>query len=219
MRGPVFEALWRPLNRLFKGSGNLPETRWVVIDVETTGLDTEHDALLSIGAVALSPAGINVSDSFEAALRPPAISERNNILVHRIGAAAQAAGESPATACRRLLDYVGNSPLVGFHVGFDRAFLTRAMRQASLAVPRRWLDLAALAPTLRPEVAAHSLDEWLTVANLSALARHAAASDAMATAMLFQWLLGQLPPADRHFGKLRGLAGSARWVGPSNRAS
>lgn len=189
----------------------------MVIDVETTGLDTGHDALLAIGAVALSPAGIDVGDSFEVAVRPPAISERSNILIHRIGAAAQAAGEAPEVACRRFLDYAGDSPLVGFHVGFDRAFLTRALRNADLAVPRRWLDLAALAPALHPGVAAHALDEWLAIANLSALARHAATSDAMATAMLFQWLLGKVPPPDRHFGKLRGLAGSARWVAPSNR--
>ena len=217
MRWPAFEAVWRPLTRLWKGAEAGPETRWVVIDVETTGLDTEHDALLSIGAVALSPAGIDVSDSFEVSVRPPAISERSNILIHRIGVAAQAGGEPPALACRRFLDYAGDSPLVGFHVGFDRAFLTRALRNANLVVPRRWLDLAALAPTLRPGVAAHALDEWLTIAKVSALARHAATSDAMATAMLFQWLLGKVPPADRHFGKLRGLAGSARWVGPANR--
>jgi hypothetical protein len=83
-------------------------------------------------------------------------------------------------------------------------------------VPRRWLDLAALAPALRPGVAAEGLDEWLAIASLSAFARHAAASDAMATAMLFQWLLGRVPPPDRHFQKLRGLAGSARWVAPAN---
>lgn len=219
MRWPAFEAVRRPLARLWKGAEAGPETRWVVIDVETTGLDTEHDALLSIGAVALSPAGIDVSDSFEVAVRPPAISERSNILIHRIGVAAQVGGEPPALACRRFLDYAGDSPLVGFHVGFDRAFLTRALRNVNLAVPRRWLDLAALAPALRPETVAHSLDEWLTIANLSALERHAAASDAMATAMLFQWLLGNVPSADRYFGRLRGLAASARWVGPANRTS
>ena len=217
MSWPSLEALWRPVSRALKGSGQGPEARWVVIDVETTGLDTGHDALLAIGAVALSPAGIDVGDSFEVAVRPPAISERSNILIHRIGAAAQAAGEAPEVACRRFLDYAGDSPLVGFHVGFDRAFLTRALRNADLAVPRRWLDLAALAPALHPGVAAHALDEWLAIANLSALARHAATSDAMATAMLFQWLLGKVPPPDRYFGKLRGLAGSARWVAPSNR--
>lgn len=211
-------ALWEPLARMLRLSGEEgPELRWVVVDVETTGLDVERDSLLSIGAVAMSHQGIDLRDSMEIAVRPPSVSDRSNILVHRIGAGAQAAGEPPAQACRRFLDFAGESPIVGYHLGFDRAFLTRAMHASGLAAPRRWLDLAELAPALRPEAQAHALDEWLALANLRAAARHSAASDAMATAMLFQWLINIVPSGERTFRRLRALARNARWAGPANR--
>lgn len=190
-----------------------PEHRWVVVDVETTGLDTARDALLSVGAVALRPDGIDLSDSFEAVVRPPQPSGRDNILVHRIGAHAQASGEPPEQVCRRFLEFTGASPLVGFHVAFDQQFLTRAMRHAGVNPPAHWLDVAELARAVRPDAQARALDEWLEIAQLSAMTRHSAASDALATAMLFQWVLARVGPGDRNIAGLRKLARSARWLG------
>lgn len=212
----MLREAWQGLARAFGRHAPVePERRWVVIDVETTGLDPNRDALLSVGAVALRPDGIDLSDSFEASVRPPETSGRDNILIHRIGAQAQAAGESPAVVCGRLLDFIGDSPLVGFHVSFDRQFLSRAMVQARLVPPANWLDLAELAPAVNPGTSARALDEWLEVAQLSAMTRHSAASDALVTAMLFQWLLARLSVQDRTVGRLRKLARGARWVAPS----
>lgn len=211
-------ALWEPVAQLLSLSGaEGPEPRWVVVDVETTGLNPDRDCLLSIGAVAMSDKGIDLCDSLEIAVRPPTVSDRSNILIHRISAAAQAAGEPPAQACRRFLDFAGDAPIVGYHLGFDRAFLRRAMHAAGLAAPRRWLDLAELAPALRPAASARALEEWLELASLKVLTRHSAASDAMATAMLFQWLMGAVASKDRNFRRLQALARSARWAAPANR--
>jgi DNA polymerase III subunit epsilon len=77
-----------------------PESlRWIVLDVESTGLDPHHDTLLAIAAVALhrrapdAPVEIALGDSFEALLRHDAAQpDRANILVHGIGVAAQRAG-------------------------------------------------------------------------------------------------------------------------------
>jgi DNA polymerase-3 subunit epsilon len=189
------------------------EHRWVVVDVETTGLDSARDALLSVGAVALRPDGIDLSDSFEAAVRPPQPSGRDNILIHRIGAQAQAAGDPPEQVCRRFLEFTGASPLVGFHVAFDQQFLSRAMRHAGLTPPANWLDVAELARAVRPEAQARALDEWLEISQLRAMTRHSAASDALATAMLFQWVLARVGATDRNFRRLRKMAQGARWLG------
>jgi len=210
--------VWRSIQAMFPGSGaSQPDSRWVVVDVETTGLDAKTDSLLAIGAVALRQDGIDPGDSFEALLKPPAISDRENILVHRIGAQQQAAGESAATACERFLAFVGDAPLVGYHLAFDRAFLSKAIRAVGLAVPERWLDLAELAPALDPSSDARSLDDWLAQVQISVAERHSAVSDALATAMLFQWLLARTQPSDRNFKALKRLSRSARWVVPANR--
>ncbi len=210
--------IWQSVSGLVPGSGSeQPESRWVVVDVETTGLDAQTDSLLAIGAVALRQEGIDPGDSFEAVVRPPAISDRANILVHRIGAQQQAAGEPASTACERFVAFVGNSPLVGYHLSFDQAFLSKAIRAAGWTVPQRWLDLAELAPALHPAVDARSLDDWLALVEITVAERHSAVSDALATAMLFQWLLARTKPSERNFKALKRLSRSARWVAPSNR--
>ena len=65
---------------------------WVVLDLETSGLDTGRDALLAIGAVALGAHRIVMADSLDMVVRPAQASSRSNILVHGLGAQAQRKG-------------------------------------------------------------------------------------------------------------------------------
>lgn len=190
--------------------------RWVVLDCETTGLDTARDTLLAIGAVAVTDARIVPADSFSQVLRPPRTSGRDNILVHRIGEQAQREGVEAAPACQAFLDYAGDAVLVAFHAGFDRAFLERAMRAAlGRRWSARWLDLAALAPAMYPDVRARALDEWLAHFGIAIDAgrRHEATADAFATAMLFLRLLAHAKPAERSPAALLALAEAQRWTG------
>jgi len=188
--------------------------RWVVLDVETSGLDQHRDELLAIGAVAVRQRRVVVDDSFERIVRPPRASGRANILVHGIGAQAQLDGDDPKEACRGFLDWAGPAPLVGFHVSFDRAFLARSARfYLGLTLNADWLDLAALAPALNPGVRAKALDEWLDHFGLQATQRHHASADAFATAMLFLRLLSQVPATERDLPGLQRLALAQRWAG------
>ncbi len=187
--------------------------RWVVLDVETSGLDQDNDRLMSIGAVAVHGDRIVLADSLELTIRQPSASATHNILVHGIGAEAQLAGLDPGQACGRFLDYAGQAPLVAFHAAFDRGFLARAAR-AFLGVPidNPWLDLAELAPALHPGTGARALDDWLAHFGIPVEARHSAAGDALATAMLFLKLLSAVPEAQRHPRALQKLAAQARWL-------
>lgn len=187
--------------------------RWVVLDVETSGLDQASDRLMSIGAVAVHDRRIVVADSLELTIRQPSTSTRQNILVHGIGAEAQLSGLDPAKACEVFLDYIGRSPLVAFHASFDRAFLLRAAK-AFVGVPlgNAWIDLADLAPALHPGTGARALDDWLARFHIPLDQRHNAAGDAFATAMLFLRLLESVPLADRRPRQLQRLAAHARWV-------
>lgn len=188
--------------------------RWVVVDVETSGLDQSKDALIAIGAVAVRNRCIDVGDAFELVVRQSVASSRDNILVHGIGAEVQRDGVEPKAACREFLDWAGPAPLVGFHASFDRAFLARAVRyHLGLTLTADWLDLAGLAPALNPGVRAKALDEWLDHFGLVVTQRHHASADAFATAMLFLRLLAQVPPAERDLQGLQRLALSGRWTG------
>ncbi len=194
-------------------AGDEDPARWVVLDVETSGLDKSRDVLLAIGAVAVHGQRVVLADSFEVVLRQQTASARDNILVHGIGAQAQLNGVDARQACESFVRHVRDSTLVAFHASFDRSFLARAMKaQPGCRLANAWLDLAELAPALHPQVKAKALDEWLAHFGIEVEQRHHAASDALATAMLFVRLLADVPESDRHPRALARRAAQAKWL-------
>jgi DNA polymerase-3 subunit epsilon len=198
--------------------------RWVVLDVESTGLDPWRDRLLAIAAVAVHRAGdrleIALADSFEAVLRhDAAAADKANILLHGIGVAAQRAGAEPAQVLRAFADWAGEAPRFGFHVAFDRALIERAEREhLGHRTPARWLDVEPLAALAHPGMDARALDEWMAHFGIDCLQRHQAAADALATAELLLRLWPRL--RQETGGRLVALArleASRRWVAGASR--
>jgi DNA polymerase-3 subunit epsilon len=179
-------ATWLALPEVERTAA-LDQTRLVVVDVETTGLNLMTDTLISIGAVAVVNGSIALHDSFSVVLQQRETSRRENILIHGITGSAQREGEPPADALLAFLDYLGKSPLVAFHVAFDETMIRRAMREhLGIRFKRPWLDLAWLLPALWPALA-HSrrtLDDWSEHFAVSNDDRHNALADALATAQL-----------------------------------
>lgn len=168
--------------------------RFVVVDVETSGLNPRRDRLLSIGAVAVEGGRLRPGEGFEATVQNPVPSARDNILVHGIGIDAQAGGIPADAALMGLLELARHDVLVGFHADFDKAVLERAAReQLGVRLPNLWLDLARLAPLLVPEarLAGKGFDDWLEYFGLRAHARHSAAYDAFAAGELLLVLLSR----------------------------
>ena len=164
--------------------------RYVVVDVETSGLDMKRDRLIAIGAVAVQGGGIDFADAFQIVLQQREASSTENILIHGIGAGEQRDGVEPAAALLAFLDFVGKSPLVAYHAFFDEAMLAKAMRAHLGQVPGFfWLDLAWVLPELFPDFRRDgrvALDDWLTYFGIENIQRHNAVSDAYATACLLQ---------------------------------
>lgn len=195
--------------------------RWLVLDVESSGLDASTDRLLALAAVAVWHDGqhlwIDLADSFDAVLRQPADTgppDKSNILVHGIGVAAQGRGIDPATALGRFEAFSGASPLLGFHVEFDRRLIDRATRGIlgrKLRGP--WLDIADLAAVLRPGRRERTLDDWLAACGITCAQRHQAAADTLATAELLLHLWpGARAEGVADFRGLSRLAARKRWL-------
>ncbi len=198
--------------------------RWVVIDVETTGLDPSRDRLLAIAGIALQRdaqrLAIVLHDRFEVLVHhdagPP---DKPNILVHGIGVGAQRTGAPAPQALRAFQAWAGDAPRLGFHVGFDRAVIERAERDAGVALDRpgssvQWVDLEPLAALTQPQAKARTLDEWLRHFGIPCLQRHQAAADALATAELLLRLWPRLRAEGAGDGpSLARLAAARRWLG------
>lgn len=195
-------------------------TRWVVLDVESSGLDPKRDRLLAIAAVALQVAAgapqIAPGDSFEVLLRQPdVVVDRANILLHGIGVGAQAAGADPGQALEAFERWVGDSPLLGFHVAFDEALIQREMRAVlGRKLANAWLDIAPIAAVLKPGTLCKSLDDWMTLLDIRCAQRHQAAADTWATAELLQklWPLARSHAEVPDFAAFQRIAAQRRWL-------
>jgi len=174
----------------------LADLRFVVVDVETTGLYPYADRLISIGAVDVCGGRLRLDSGFEVVLRQPQPSDRANILIHGIDGTTQLGGAEPRTAMLQFIEHAERAPLVGFHAGFDRTMIDRAGREALGCVPLNpWLDLAYLAPALLGDAADRTLpqglDGWMERHGIENHSRHNALSDALATAQLLQIVLAR----------------------------
>ncbi len=168
--------------------------RFVVVDVETTGLNLFSDRLIAIGAVTVTGGFLQVGQGFEVVLQQSSPSSVENILIHGIDGTTQTAGKNPAEALLEFLMFIGNSPLIAYHAGFDRTMIDRATKTyLGMTVDNPWIDLAFIAPALYPECAAdhHALDDWTTAFSIGNPNRHNAAADACATAQLLLVLLAR----------------------------
>lgn len=163
--------------------------RFVVVDVETTGLRPHHDRLIAIGAIPVEKKLVRLERSFEVVLRQNKPSSNGNILLHGIDGTTQVSGRDPAEALTEFLDFTGKDLLVGFHANFDRVMITRAMKKAlGIELENPWLDLAVVTPELLPQRAggASTLDDWTERLGIENPARHNAVADALVTAQLLQ---------------------------------
>ncbi len=123
----------------------------VAIDLETTGLNADSDAIIEIGAVKFS--GYSVLDRMDTLVAPTAP------LPYRIQ---RLTGITPANlrgapalhaVHARLRAFVGDAPLVGHNVAFDAAFL----RRVGLFAQNPLIDTYELASMLLPTLSSYSL--------------------------------------------------------------
>lgn len=217
----MFDNLVRWLGELVgrKTESRDQEQRWIMLDVETTGLDPRSDRLLAIAAVALRlfPATgrleLSVGDSFEVVLRQEQPSDKKNILIHHIGVQAQSDGCAPEEALEQFRSWVGQAPLLAFHAAFDAAMIERAFRRYQLApLANEWLDIEPIARVVGGNPQARALDDWLEHFGIECAVRHQAAADAFATAELLLRLWPAARKEASSWSQLRKLARHAAWI-------
>ncbi len=220
----MFDSFFHSLRTLWGDEvarrSTVPE-RWIMVDVETTGLNPAKDRLLAIAAIALhrDPLTKNlrvaIGDSFEVVLRQDRPSDKDNILIHHIGEHAQTEGEAPLVALEDFRAWVGSSPLLAYHAAFDAEMIQRAYRSHHLTpLKGDWLDVEPLARLFGGNSRAKALDDWLAHFNIECAVRHQAASDAFATAELLLRLWPAIRQETETWRGMTRLAKAAAWIRP-----
>lgn len=195
------------------------EARWLMVDVETSGLDAARDRLLAVAAIALrvdwqdKRLEVVIGDSFEVVLRQGEPSPRDNILLHGIGVQRQQEGVPAGQALQAFAEFVRHSPLLAFHAAFDQMLIGRHVRTAlGTRLPNRWLDIEQLCGVTYPQVRARSLDEWLAHFGIRCAARHQAAADALAECELLLRIWPRVAAECSGWRDVQRLASRHRWV-------
>ena len=102
--------------------------RYVVISTETTGLNPHKDVILSIGAFAVVDDSIFIGDSFETILLQYKYLHDNKLSNEFIiESKMNKLGETDAI--KSLIEFIGNSVLVGHHVDFDVEMINVALEK------------------------------------------------------------------------------------------
>ncbi|OLS64553.1 3'-5' exonuclease [Pseudomonas putida] len=176
------------------GDLSLRQQRWVVLDLETSGLNVNRDQVLSIGAVVIEDGAIDFSQQFERTLHRHDHKLAPSVLIHGLAPSAIAAGCDPVEALLDLMDFIGDSPLLAFHAGFDQRMLGRALKDSlGYKLQHPFMDVAELALLLNPDVVMRDagLDDWVAHFGLQVEERHNASADAQVTAEIALILFSQ----------------------------
>jgi ATP-dependent DNA helicase DinG len=158
---------------------------YVALDLETTGLDAERDAIIEVGAVKFR--GEEVLETYASLVNPGRPIPYK--IQHITGITPNDVRDAPPLfeILPRLRRFVGNNPIVGHNVGFDLGFL----RRQDLFQTNAGIDTFELAGILLPHAARYSLGILAETLGITLPATHRALDDARATHALFIALLDQ----------------------------
>jgi DNA polymerase III epsilon subunit family exonuclease len=169
--------------------GQTPTAR-VAIDLETTGLQPEQDAIIEIGALRF--AGDEVLETFESFVSPGAPIPYRIQRLTGITSAQLRDAPSIAELLQRLGAFIGELPLVGHSVPFDAAFL----RRTGLARRNPLIDTFELASALLPDLPSYSLGAVGRALGVKSPTYHRALADAQLSMEVFLALLKRLEELD-----------------------
>ena len=199
----MLRALRTALDRRRHGDGDWKELfepysgdEIVSLDCETSGLDPKKDAIISVGAVRVQGCRILTSEALDIKLVPPEVLDPESVTVHRLRKLDLEGGISVDEAMTRVLEFVGNRPILGYHVAFDAAMLNQQVsRLFGFRLPNRCIELAEvyLKRWGRPDSGLEADLRLETIAARLGMpvprGRHTALMDAVFTAALYVRLL------------------------------
>lgn len=163
-------------------------SRWVVVDLETTGMSpVKGDRIVEIGAVAVED-GV-VTDSYSTLVDPERLIPYFVQRVHGISDAMVRGKPVFRDVLPSFLEFCGDSVLVSHNAPFDRGFLDHhAMEVMQTPLPHAHVDTLRVSRLLLPKLGKHNLDALTQhfQVRLPPAERHRALGDARATAEI--WL-------------------------------
>ncbi len=157
---------------------------FVVFDTETTGLSTQDDDVVQIGAVRILNGRIVQGEAFDTYVDPGRPIPPASTRIHRVSDADVASAPDFITAGRAFHSFARDAVLVAHNAPFDLAFFRRLEQDMGVEWSHPVLDTVLISAIVFGITEDHSLDalcDRLSI-GIPAEARHSALGDAIATA-------------------------------------
>jgi DNA polymerase-3 subunit epsilon len=185
--------------------------RFIVVDVETTGLDPRRDEVISFAAVPVEGGRIIAGQAVTGLVRPAAPPSPRSIEIHGLRAKDLTAALPPPRALAPLLRAMRHRIMVAHVAGVERTFLPPDRGALTRRLPRPTVDTALLWQLLSIErgegdPGSRSLADLVASLGLPVHRPHEAEGDALTTAQAFLALATHLE-AHGH-GRVAALTGA-----------
>ncbi len=162
----------------------LPE-RFVVLDLETTGLSPEADEIIEIGAIRFNRDQVNHA-AYSTLVKPEKRIPRHITEINGITEGMVNEGGIPlADALSGFIEFIGDLPLVTFNAEFDMGFLWNAAKRQGLAIENRYACALKLARRAWPGLPSYRLVYLAKIGKLSDDDTHRALGDCKRAAIIF----------------------------------
>jgi len=153
----------------------------VVLDFESTGLNTATDRVIEIGAVKL--VGGTVADSLSILVNPQTPLKPKIVELTGITDMMLADKETAATAIPKLMDFIGDAPIAAHNAAFDAALLKSELARLGMSFHAPVVDTLTLARKMFTDMKSFRLGSVCKRLGVSLKNAHRAVHDATATAL------------------------------------
>ncbi|MBQ8109451.1 MAG: PolC-type DNA polymerase III [Clostridia bacterium] len=177
---------------IVENAGDIPlkGISYVVLDVETTGLNTRTDEIIEIGAVRLEN-GVEVRQFSELIDPGRPVPDRVAELTG-ISSAMLRGKRTLMQVMPEFAEFCRGAVLVAHNASFDMSFFRRAFRQAGLPFDFAILDTLALVRNQYPQLKSHKLGNMCKQLGISLVNAHRAVHDARATSLMLVKVLNEV---------------------------
>lgn len=156
----------------------------IVLDTETTGLDFTRERMVEFAAVRLENG--KITDEYQTLINPQQHIRKSSMAIHGITPEIVEDAPIEADVMPKILEFIGNYPIVAHNAIFDYSFLNEAkMRFNGERLQNPRIDTQSMFREIAPELESHGLDALTERFHVELKNHHRAMADAMGLALAY----------------------------------
>lgn len=156
----------------------------IVLDIETTGLDYTREKMVEFAAVRLENG--KIKDEFQTLINPQQHIRHSSFEIHHISEEMVQDAPTEEEILPKILDFIGDYPIVGHNVVFDYSFINEAsIRVFGHGIKNEKIDSQQMFKEIAPELESHGLSALTERFGVELVNHHRAMADTMGLALAY----------------------------------